>query len=141
MISNSNGNKFKKKITQIQPRNASKTAPLRAETAQPGIAAFVVAMRESLVTTTWCTEHPLPRSNNFNLMTTKRMKIDFKFKSKQIQKKNHTNSTKKCVENRPPEGRNRPARYSPWLQLSSQRAEMHLFDHRNQFRTIDFLAV
>ena len=36
MISNSNGNKFKKKITQIQPRNASKTAPLRAETAQPG---------------------------------------------------------------------------------------------------------
>ena len=44
--------KLGKKSTQIQPRNASKTAPLRAETAQPGIAAYVVAMRESLVTTT-----------------------------------------------------------------------------------------
>ena len=44
-------------------------------------------MRESLVTTTWCTEHSLPRSDNFNLTATKRMKIDFKFKSTQIQKK------------------------------------------------------
>ena len=130
--SNSNG-QAGKKSTQIQPRNASKPpSPVLQHTSLQCVK--VSSPRRDALS-------PLPRSNNFNLMTTKRMMIDFKFKSKQFQKKVTQISTKKCVENRAPEGRNRPSRYSQRLQPSSQRAEMHLFDHRKQFRTFDFLAV